>query len=45
MLADARQYHSLVSHPWMLAPGVAIFLLLLGYLLLGDSLLDGQGNH
>jgi peptide/nickel transport system permease protein len=45
MLADARQYHSLVSHPWMLAPGVATFLLLLGYLLLADRLLEAQAEH
>ena len=23
MLAEARQYHALISHPWMLAPGLA----------------------
>jgi peptide/nickel transport system permease protein len=45
MLADARQYHSLVSHPWMLTPGVAIVFLLLGYLLLADSLLERRANH
>jgi peptide/nickel transport system permease protein len=40
MLADARQYHALVSHPWMLTPGAATFLLLLSYLLQADSLLE-----
>jgi peptide/nickel transport system permease protein len=45
MLAEARQYHSLVSHPWMLAPGAATFLLLLGYLLLADGLLEARVEH
>jgi hypothetical protein len=42
MLADARQYHALVSHPWMLAPGGTTFLFLLVYLLLADQLLKGR---
>ena len=29
MLAEARQYHTLVAHPWMLAPGLATVPLLL----------------
>jgi peptide/nickel transport system permease protein len=45
MLAEARQYHTLVSHPWMLMPGVATFLLLLGYLLLADRLLEMRQEH
>jgi len=45
MLADARQYHTLVAHPWMLLPGVATFLLLLGYLLLADHLLEARAEH
>src|SRR5665811_1959330 len=32
MLAEARQYYSLVSHGWMLAPGLATVPVLLGYL-------------
>jgi peptide/nickel transport system permease protein len=36
MLAEARQYQSLISHFWLLAPGVATFVVLLGYLLLAD---------
>jgi peptide/nickel transport system permease protein len=40
MLADARQYHSLVSHVWMLTPGLATFGLLLGYLILADAMLE-----
>jgi peptide/nickel transport system permease protein len=37
MLAEAQQYHSLVAHGWMLAPGFAIIPVLLGYLLLADT--------
>ncbi len=40
MLAEARQYHALVLHPWMLAPGLATIPLLLGYLMLADYLLE-----
>jgi peptide/nickel transport system permease protein len=40
MLAEAQQYHSLVAHGWMLAPGFAIIPVLLGYLLLADTLLE-----
>jgi peptide/nickel transport system permease protein len=45
MLADARQYHALVSHPWMLAPGGATFLFLLVYLLLADQLMEARGER
>jgi len=45
MLAEARQYHTLVAHPWMLLPGVATFLLLLGYLLLADHFLEARAEH
>ncbi|MBZ5585054.1 MAG: ABC transporter permease [Acidobacteriia bacterium] len=38
MLAEARQYHALVSHTWMLAPGLAAIPILLGYLVLADTL-------
>jgi peptide/nickel transport system permease protein len=38
MLADARQYHALIGHPWLLAPGIAAIPILLGYLLLADAL-------
>jgi peptide/nickel transport system permease protein len=44
MLAEARQFHALVAHPWMLAPGLAIIPLLLGYLTLADVLLDGPSS-
>jgi peptide/nickel transport system permease protein len=40
MLAEARQYHSLIAHSWMLAPGLATVPLLLGYLTLADLLLE-----
>jgi peptide/nickel transport system permease protein len=38
MLAEARQYHVLTGHIWLLAPGVVAIPLLLGYLMLADSL-------
>jgi peptide/nickel transport system permease protein len=44
MLAEARQYHALVSHTWMLAPGLATIPLLLGYLMLADALLEGPSD-
>lgn len=40
MLAEARQYHALVSHGWMLAPGLATIPVLLCYLVLADTLLE-----
>jgi peptide/nickel transport system permease protein len=39
MLSEARQFHALVSHPWLLAPGLATIPILLGYFLLADILL------
>jgi len=41
MLSEARQYHSLLEHPWLLAPGLAAIPILLGYLTLADALADG----
>jgi len=38
MLSEARQFHALTGHPWLLAPGVAAVPILLGYLLLADTL-------
>jgi peptide/nickel transport system permease protein len=38
MLAEARQYHSLAAHGWLLAPALAIVPILFGYLTLADSL-------
>ena len=40
MLAEARQYHSLVFHSWMLAPGLAAIPLLLAYLMVADALVE-----
>jgi peptide/nickel transport system permease protein len=42
MLADARHYHALVEHPWMLAPGLATVPLILGYVALADALAERQ---
>lgn len=42
MLADAREYHVMVSHPWLLAPGLAAIPILLAYLLLADALLEKE---
>jgi peptide/nickel transport system permease protein len=39
MLAEARQYYALVSHGWLLAPGLLLIPLLLGYFVLADALL------
>jgi len=44
MLAEARQYHALVAHGWMLAPGLAMIPVLLGYLLLADTLLENRNR-
>jgi hypothetical protein len=44
MLAEARQYHALVSHAWMLAPAFAAIPILLGYLSLADSLARKNPN-
>lgn len=40
MLAEARQYHAIVSHPWLLAPGLAAIPVLVAYLFLADTLID-----
>jgi peptide/nickel transport system permease protein len=40
MLAEARQYHALVSHPWLLAPGFAAIPVLVAYLFLADRIND-----
>jgi len=45
LLADARQYHALMNHPWMLAPGLASIPVLLGYLILADALLENSANR
>jgi peptide/nickel transport system permease protein len=38
MLAEARQYHALIDHPWLLAPGLAAIPVLFGYSILADML-------
>ena len=40
MLAEARQYHALLDHPWLLAPGLAAIPILLAYLTIADALGD-----
>ncbi len=39
MLAEARQYHALILHPWLLAPALAVIPVLLAYLVLADALI------
>lgn len=41
MLSEARQYHALVSHPWLLAPGLAAIPVLVLYLFVADKMIDG----
>lgn len=38
MLSDARNISLITSHPWILAPGGVLFLLVLAFNLLGDEL-------
>ncbi|HWC96685.1 MAG TPA: ABC transporter permease [Candidatus Sulfopaludibacter sp.] len=40
MLTEGMQYHALVAHPWLLLPGLATVVVLLGYLVLADALSD-----
>jgi peptide/nickel transport system permease protein len=44
MLAEARQYHAIVSHAWLLAPGLAAAPVLFGYLILADTLLEPEDS-
>jgi len=39
MLAEGMQYHAIVSHPWLLLPGLATIPVLLCYLMLTDAVL------
>lgn len=41
MLSDARNINLVLAHPWILSPGVALFLLVIAFNLLGDNLLRG----
>ncbi len=40
MLSSARNVSAIASYPWILAPGVAIFIAILAFNLLGDALRD-----
>jgi peptide/nickel transport system permease protein len=42
MLAEAREYSSVVSHFWLLAPGLALIPVLLAYLALADAFLEAD---
>ncbi|MEN3034181.1 MAG: ABC transporter permease [Aquificaceae bacterium] len=42
MLSDARNISLITSHPWILAPGAVLFLLVLSFNLLGDELSKGR---
>ena len=42
MLSDIRNVNILSLYPWLLSPGVAIFLTILAFNILGDSLLRKQ---
>jgi peptide/nickel transport system permease protein len=44
MLTDARQYHALVLHTWLLAPGIAAVPVLLGFLLLAQAWHEKPSN-
>ncbi|MCS7262238.1 MAG: ABC transporter permease [Aquificaceae bacterium] len=44
MLSDARNVNLISSHPWILSPGVALFLLVIAFNLLGDRLLEGENR-
>jgi peptide/nickel transport system permease protein len=39
MLAEGMQYHAVISHPWLLLPGIVTIPVLLGYLVLTDIVL------
>ena len=45
MLAEARQYFALVTHGWLLAPGLLLVPLLLGYFVLADALLARRSDR
>ena len=40
MLADARSISAVSQYPWILAPGIAIFITILAFNVLGDALRD-----
>lgn len=43
MLSDARSLTVITFYPWILAPGVAIFLVIIAFNMLGDALLSERG--
>jgi peptide/nickel transport system permease protein len=43
MLSDARSLTVITFYPWILAPGVAIFLVIMAFNMLGDALLSERG--
>jgi peptide/nickel transport system permease protein len=45
MLSEGMQYHALVSHPWLLAPGFATVAVLLAYLKVADALAERTVTH
>jgi peptide/nickel transport system permease protein len=42
MLAEGMQYHAVVSHAWLLLPGIVTIPVLLGYLMLTDIVLEPE---
>ncbi len=44
MLSDARSLTVITFYPWILAPGVAIFLVVMAFNMLGDALLAERGS-
>ncbi|NPA54734.1 MAG: ABC transporter permease [Aquificae bacterium] len=40
MLSSARSISAMASYPWILAPGIAIFITILAFNLIGDALRD-----
>ncbi len=44
MLAEGIQYHAVISHAWLLLPGLATIPVLLSYLLLADEVLVRQAG-
>lgn len=45
MLAEGMQYHAVVSHAWLLVPGLVTVPVLLSYLILADSLLERSSGQ
>ncbi len=45
MLAEGLQYHAMVSHAWLLAPGLATIPILMAYLVLADWIQEDTGTR